>query len=317
MVVGRLGLLACLVAAAVAFAYVFSGPGAAQPAASASFAAALEHRYTDAAAKSGEHGHADGTDNVVLGGVDVVAYFSLEAGAAPVWGKADYATAVTSVDGLDGNSFQSVFWFATAENARLFEASPSKYAPRFGGFCSYGMSSEFARGGEAPMASANATSGWAWAKDYVGPPANQSVWAVRDGKLYLAFLQPVMDVFLDDYDVLSAVAEGRWATFYGTSLAAPTGPFNTECLASGYRATPTRTCTFNPQKLAGILSPKALEDDCADQLNATCGAYRGDDPVAGAACSKCLTEHAAKLGSVCPAAYDGTLQTRVDKAYCW
>ena len=321
----RLAALSAVAAAAVLGAAAFASARGDRRGATASFAAVsstaaktfVEHRYTDSHAKAGEHGHVDGIDDVVLGGVDVVAYFSLEAGAAPVYGSSAYASSLTSVDASDGNSFQSVFWFASKANLEAFEASPSKYAPRFGGFCSYGMSSEFAKGGDAPMATANATAGWPWAKDYVGPPANQSVWAVRDGKLYLAFLRSVMDAFLDDFDALSAVAEGRWETFYGTSSSAPTGPFNTQCLASGYESTPTRTCTYAPQKLAGIESPRALDDACRSALNASCGDDRGDNPVADFSCSECLTTHAAFLTESCPAADDGTLPAKVDRAYCW
>ena len=209
-------------------------------------------------------------DNVVLGGVDVVAYFSLEAGAAPVWGKADYATAVTSVDGLDGNSFQSVFWFATEENARLFEASPSKYAPRFGGFCSYGMSSEFARDGEAPMASANATSGWAWAKDSWGAGEQASGPSATASSIFSS--RPSWT----SSSTLRRLERRRRG---------PLSDLLRDVLGRANRSTPSasslpwrrrRGPAFNP-KLAGILSPKALEDDCADQLNATCGAYGGDD----------------------------------------
>ncbi|KAH8082062.1 hypothetical protein JL720_8587 [Aureococcus anophagefferens] len=279
----RFAALSAVAAAAVLGAAAFASARGDRRGATASFAAVsstaaktfVEHRYTDSHAKAGEHGHVDGIDDVVLGGVDVVAYFfSLAAGAAPVYGSSAYASSLTSVDASDGNSFQSVFWFASKANLEAFEASPSKYAPRFGGFCSYGMSSEFAKGGDAPMATANATAGWPWAKDYVGPPANQSVWAVRDGKLYLAFLRAVMDAFLDDFDALSA-------------------------------------------KLAGIESPRALDDACRSALNASCGDDRGDNPVADFSCSECLTTHAAFLTESCPAADDGTLPAKVDRAYCW
>lgn len=276
----------------------------------------IERPGRDSRAMGGQRGHASTVD-VVLGGVDVVAYFDLSAGAAPVYGDAAHSVSLTTEDAITGDGFQSVFWFASQANADAFRSSPASYAPRFGGFCAYGMSSEFAYHGEAPMASANQTAGWPWAKDYLGPPANQSVWAVRDGKLYLAFLQAVLDVFLDDYESLSYRGEARWAEFYGTSAAAPTGPFNADCLASGYRETPTRTCTYAPQKLAGVESPRVFDATCVSQLNATCGAYRGDDPVNAGACSACLTTHATLLASVCPAAYDGTLQTKVDKAFCW
>ena len=140
---------------------------------------------------------------------------------------------------------------------------------------------------------------------------------VYDGKLYLAFMESVMEDFLDDYEILSKKAEGRWLDYYGTSEKAPTGPFNTECMATGYLTNPTRTCAFLPQKLAGVEMTVVLDKVCVDQLNTTCGDYRGDDPVNGGACSTCLTEHYEHLTTVCPAAYDGTLQNKVDKSFCW
>ncbi len=33
-----------------------------------------------------------------------------------------------------------VFYFISAENAKLFEADPWHYAPKYGGFCSWAMS---------------------------------------------------------------------------------------------------------------------------------------------------------------------------------
>lgn len=281
-----------------------------------SFATQIERPGKDSRAISGEHGH-DSSISAVLGGVDVVAYWALDAGSAPVYGTGSYSVPLTTYDETASDEFQSVFWFASQANADTFRTSPAKYAPRFGGFCSYGISSEFARYGAAPMASGNQTAGWPWAKDYVGPPANASVWAIRDGKLYVAFLEAVLDVFLDDYEASSAAGETRWRAFYGADASAPTGPFNTDCLASGYRESPTRTCTYRPQRLPGVESPRALSLDCAARLNASCGAFRGDDPVNGGACSSCLTEHATKLATACPAADDGTLQTKVDKAFCW
>ena len=66
------------------------------------------------------------------------------------------------------------------------------------------------------------------------------MWAVLDGSLYLAFLQPVMDVFAADLDQLSAAGEARWAEWYGGGTELH-GPFNSDCLSSGYTESPTRT----------------------------------------------------------------------------
>jgi YHS domain-containing protein len=69
----------------------------------------------------------DGSDaRLMLRGNDPVSYFTLP---RPAQGrqdlKADY----------DGVTYR----FASEENRRLFVASPAKYAPQFGGFCTNGM----------------------------------------------------------------------------------------------------------------------------------------------------------------------------------
>lgn len=42
----------------------------------------------------------------------------------------------------DGYGFE--FWFESAANADAFENDPWKYAPKWGGFCSWGMAREVA-----------------------------------------------------------------------------------------------------------------------------------------------------------------------------
>ena len=46
--------------------------------------------------------------------------------------------------------------FASHAHLRLFEASPERYLPEYGAFCSWGMSTEFAPD-------------WRWARDNLGP----------------------------------------------------------------------------------------------------------------------------------------------------
>lgn len=67
-------------------------------------------------------------------GVDVVAYFSL-----------DEESEETHINGSSTFTSQLngyTFWFSSDENQSLFEADPWKYAPMFGGYCSWGMSEE-------------------------------------------------------------------------------------------------------------------------------------------------------------------------------
>src|SRR3954469_5794357 len=69
----------------------------------------------------------DGPDSrLMLRGNDPVSYFTQ---ARPVPGKPDIKAE------HDGVTYR----FASEENRRVFVASPAKYAPQFGGFCSNGM----------------------------------------------------------------------------------------------------------------------------------------------------------------------------------
>jgi YHS domain-containing protein len=76
----------------------------------------------------------------------VVAYFSLKPGADGVLGSSDFAFV------YQGYSY----YFATAANLKLFAASPASYVPQWGGFCSYGVSSETWWGCALPHARARA-----------------------------------------------------------------------------------------------------------------------------------------------------------------
>lgn len=88
------------------------------------------------------------TENVILRGYDPVAYFTLN---RPTPGNKKFST---SFEG-------AVYYFASADNLKEFEANPAKYAPQFGGFCAMGA---------------------AMGKKLDGDP---QVWKVVDGKLYL------------------------------------------------------------------------------------------------------------------------------------
>lgn len=63
-------------------------------------------------------------NDVILAGHDAVAYFTEN---KPVLGSAEF----TAQHG------GAVYRFASAENRDEFRASPSKYAPAYGGFCAY------------------------------------------------------------------------------------------------------------------------------------------------------------------------------------
>jgi YHS domain-containing protein len=77
-------------------------------------------------------------DEYAADGADVVAYFGLEAGENGVSGSDEYVTE------WDGAKWR----FASAENKAAFEADPEKYAPQFGGYCSYAVSQGYTAHGD-------------------------------------------------------------------------------------------------------------------------------------------------------------------------
>ena len=70
----------------------------------------------------------------VIGGYDVVQYFSLKSTDMGVLGSPQFAHNFTSPD-IDGTPrFAHTFWFVNGENRDKFASDPWKYAPKNGGF---------------------------------------------------------------------------------------------------------------------------------------------------------------------------------------
>jgi YHS domain-containing protein len=92
--------------------------------------------------------------NVAVSGYDAVAYFSDN---KPVQGSAQFTHEYM------GAKFQ----FQSAANRDKFASDPAKYAPQFGGYCS-----------------------WAVSQGYTAP-ADPTAWKIVDGKLYLNYNKSV------------------------------------------------------------------------------------------------------------------------------
>lgn len=111
-----------------------------------------------------------------VGGYDVVAYFDLEEGAAPVAGDDDYVT-----------EYLGAQWrFASQENLEKFKADPDRYRPAYGGYCA-----------------------WAMARDKLAK-GDPKVWYVYDGTLYLNVSPRYEREWLSDVDNEIARADGFW-----------------------------------------------------------------------------------------------------------
>lgn len=71
--------------------------------------------------------YVDGKTKSAIGGYDTVAYFTE---GKPVKGSTKYVA-----------TYKGAAWrFSSKENLDLFNASPEKYAPQYGGYCAYAVS---------------------------------------------------------------------------------------------------------------------------------------------------------------------------------
>lgn len=106
-------------------------------------------------------------------GYDVVAYVTE---GKPVRGAAEFEHA------WDGARWR----FASAANRDAFAAAPQKYAPQYGGFCSYAVSRNYTADGD-PQA-----------------------WTVADGRLFLNYSLSVRELWLKERDTNIAKGDANW-----------------------------------------------------------------------------------------------------------
>lgn len=86
-------------------------------------------------------------------------------------------------------NWQGATWyFENQQNAQLFIANPSQYAPQYGGYCAFGAS----RGYKAPTAI--------------------DTWTIADGKLYFNYNQKVKTVWVKDQAAFINKADSNWTT---------------------------------------------------------------------------------------------------------
>ena len=117
-------------------------------------------------------------DRVAIQGYDPVAYFTER---RPVKGKPEFE-----------HVWQDArWWFASAEHRDLFAGDPDRYSPRYGGFCTGGMS--------------------------IGrlAPIDPEAWAIVDGRLYLNYSKSGRDEFVRVPEPVIARAEENWAELGG------------------------------------------------------------------------------------------------------
>jgi YHS domain-containing protein len=118
------------------------------------------------------------TSGVAIGGYDPVAYFTV---GRPVRGLRRYRL-----------SWAGATWlFASAEHQAAFASDPERYAPRYGGFCAYGVARAV--------------------KVKIDPES----WSIVGGRLYLNYDKAVRSEWLMDPDGYIEAADRNWPRLSG------------------------------------------------------------------------------------------------------
>jgi len=159
---------------------------------------------------------------VVMGGADVVAYFSLPAGALAVMGSQDHM--------VDYAGY--IFYFANASTRAIFAEEPGQFIPAYGGFCAFGTCCEGSDHNENPEPVlemrrnnelANVT--FRWSANLMGPPCDANAWLIVAGRLFCTGNPVARDFFTSD-PKYEAYADARWTAWFG---GLDQGPMNTQC----------------------------------------------------------------------------------------
>lgn len=116
-------------------------------------------------------------DGLALAGYDAVAYF-IE--SQPVKGRAEFS-----------HNYNGGQWlFASAASRDAFAREPQKYAPQYGGYCSYAVSRGYTANGD-PQA-----------------------WRIVDGKLYLNYSLDVREMWAQDISGNINQGNQNWSQFF-------------------------------------------------------------------------------------------------------
>ena len=117
--------------------------------------------------------------SLAISGYDTVAYFSE---GKPVEGKKEFET-----------EYNGATWrFSNQANLNAFKAEPKKYAPQYGGYCSWKMGVD---GGTAS--------------------SDPKFWSINDGKLYLNYDKDIYDKWREDPEGFITKANDYWKSKHG------------------------------------------------------------------------------------------------------
>ena len=112
-------------------------------------------------------------EKLVIKGYDPVAYFGA---GKPVKGLKDF----------EYQWMGATFYFSSKENLDLFKKAPEKYAPQYGGYCSYAVSQGYTA------------------------PVDPEAWEIVNDKLYLNYSKSVQKKWKEKRDEYIASADKNW-----------------------------------------------------------------------------------------------------------
>jgi len=174
----------------------FKGKGPVKPTSSDSTCASCPSIITEADCRN--------TSYPVLGGADFVQFYKDTPDNSDGFAKTG-SSAYTSTYG------PYTFYFISQENADLFSTNPAKYAPQFGGFCSWGMSGEY-----CPK--------YAWNPNCLGPSGNWSAGFKFEDKSYFFLKALPRSYFQANSSYYAEYGAKRWKGWFGDAIV-----YNTQC----------------------------------------------------------------------------------------
>ena len=153
--------------------------------------------------------------NPILGGVDVVSYFTINTNTPQ--------TIYTNYQPLMGtDAFQSTYmgytyYFNNQDNLNLFNANPSKYIPQFGGYCAKSIALEYFLPNETfkqlQKKIPNLANGYPWNSNCLGATSSRNCWMIINGKLFLFYRNESRNFFMSNLVQNYNIASYRWNTF--------------------------------------------------------------------------------------------------------
>mmetsp|Transcript_2986 Transcript_2986/g.5053 ORF Transcript_2986/g.5053 Transcript_2986/m.5053 type:complete len:268 (-) Transcript_2986:296-1099(-) len=174
---------------------------------------------------------------LMLGGVDVVAYHTMDPGSeSPIYGQAQWSHTITR------SAENYTFYFSSNANLNLFTSNLTKYIPRNGGYCSWGFANEWrsedcdadfsphiweGECSECDCAKSGSGNKWLWGRDVMGPPAGlRDGWSIYNGQLYFNIWNSYRVRWLTQAEENIERANVRWISYFGSLDA---GPLNVGC----------------------------------------------------------------------------------------